>query len=107
MFKSPQTSNFLAWPTKENQDRHYKFVGLFTELSQNFITVERKTYSILEWLGDVGGLREGLLLIGVSLVAPFANFALQFASLSNMTIAESKISKKGFSFRQSLLGLCC
>ena len=34
----------------------------------------RSTYSILEWLGDVGGLFEMLKLIGVTIVGPYAVF---------------------------------
>ena len=37
---------------------------------------ERQTYSILDLLGDVGGLNDSLRLIGASLVSPFASFAL-------------------------------
>ena len=40
-------------------------------------TIERKTYSLLELLGDIGGLLDGLKLIGFLLVSPIASFALK------------------------------
>ena len=39
--------------------------------------IERKTYSILEWLGDVGGLFDGLRLMFGQLIGPMAMFALK------------------------------
>ena len=40
-------------------------------------TIERKTYDILELLGDVGGLFDGLKIIGGFFVTPIAAFALK------------------------------
>ena len=76
IFKPPQKSNFDAWPTRANPEAHYKIVGLFTELSQSLITTERKTYSFLEWLGDIGGLFDGLLILAAFFVSPIATLAL-------------------------------
>ena len=41
--------------------------------------IDRKTYSILELLGDVGGLFDGLKTIGGFFVTPIASFALKVA----------------------------
>lgn len=38
--------------------------------------IERQTYSLLDLLGDVGGLFDALKLIGGGLMFPFAQFAL-------------------------------
>ena len=76
VFKPPERSNFDAWPTRADPDAHYKIVGLFTELSQSLITTERKTYSFLEWLGDIGGLFDGLLILAAFFVSPIATLAL-------------------------------
>ena len=38
--------------------------------------INRQTYSLLDWLGDLGGLFDALYLIGYALIAPLANFAL-------------------------------
>ena len=40
-------------------------------------TIERQTYSILDWLGDVGGLLDGLKIIGSLLIAPIASFTMR------------------------------
>ena len=39
---------------------------------------------MLEWLGDIGGLFEGLTRIGVFLGAPIANFAMKMELLISM-----------------------
>ena len=46
--------------------------------------VTRQTYSILDWLGDMGGLFDALYLIGMIIVAPISNFALKAELLSSM-----------------------
>ena len=46
-------------------------------LDQDMTLIERKTYSCLEWLGDVGGLYDAMRLIGHWLVYPIAFFSLQ------------------------------
>ena len=45
--------------------------------SSSFTTIERKTYSLLEWLGDVGGLFDGISIIASSIVSSFSAFALK------------------------------
>ena len=46
--------------------------------------IERKTYSVLEWLGDIGGLFEGLSLIASHLVAPAAAYVMRAELLSKL-----------------------
>ena len=38
--------------------------------------IERQTYSVLDWLGDIGGLGEALVIIGAYLVAPVAAYTM-------------------------------
>jgi len=38
---------------------------------------ERSTYSLLEWLGDIGGLFDALHIIGGFIVGPVAGFSLK------------------------------
>ena len=47
------------WPTKEDP-RLYKFNSMWLELDKEHQIIQRQTYSLLEWLGDVGGLFDGL-----------------------------------------------
>ena len=62
----------------------YKFHSFWLELSPSLMTIERKTYSMLEWLGDIGGLFEGLTRVGFFLVAPIANFAMKMELLTSI-----------------------
>ena len=55
----------------------YKINSFWIEISSSLTTVERKTYSSLEWLCDVGGLFEGLKIISGFFIAPAASFALR------------------------------
>ena len=47
-------------------------------------TYERSTYSFLEWLGDVGGLFDGLGLIFRVLIGPFSAFAVKAELLTKI-----------------------
>ena len=40
-------------------------------------TVERQTYSLLDWIGDCGGLYDGLKLLVGKIIAPIAAIALK------------------------------
>ena len=46
-------------------------------MSLDTVMISRETYSILDWLGDIGGLNGILLSIVEICVAPFASFSLQ------------------------------
>jgi len=39
--------------------------------------VERSTYSVLEWLGDIGGLLDCLTIIGGAIAGPIVGFAMR------------------------------
>ena len=52
--------------------------------------IERQTYSLLELLGDVGGLFDAFRLLGGLLVQPLANFSMK---VYLMTLAYSQISE--------------
>ena len=40
-------------------------------------TYNRETYNLLMFLGDIGGLLDGLMITGDFLIGPFATIALQ------------------------------
>ena len=46
-------------------------------ISHSLTSIERQTYSTLEWFGDVGGLFDGLKLLVAILVSPVATFAMR------------------------------
>ena len=102
----PEHSSYGDWPSRANPDAHYKFVGFWTELSQSLITTERKTYSILEWVGDVGGLYDGLLVIGSNLIAPITTLILRFALIANMRPTNTENDNSSASLL-SIVGICC
>ena len=60
----------------------YKFNSLLINLLQESTTYERTTYSFLDWLGDVGGLIDGLRLVVCLFIGPVTNFALKATLLS-------------------------
>ena len=46
--------------------------------------MERQTYSMLEWLGDCGGLFDALRIIGMLIMWPLTSFKLKSELLSNV-----------------------
>ena len=40
-------------------------------------TYNRETYNLLTFIGDIGGVLDGMLFIGEFFVGPFATIALQ------------------------------
>ena len=49
-----------SYPTEENPDGLYKFVSFDLYVSLDSLVTERESYSLLEWLGDIGGLLDAL-----------------------------------------------
>ena len=76
-FDAPAPSFLSKWPDKKGSDNGYKVISSFVTLSMDQNVIERQTYSILEWLGDVGGLFDMLTLIGSKLIGPFTLFSLK------------------------------
>ena len=46
--------------------------------------MNRQTYSILDWLGDIGGLLDALYLIGFVFISPLASYAMNSKLLSTL-----------------------
>ena len=51
-------------------------------MSPDEIVIERTTYNVLEWLGDVGGLFDALKIIGAVCTSPVAAFYLKVELLT-------------------------
>lgn len=54
---------YSAWNTpitEDNPTNRYKFASLEVNMSRDLRQIDRETYSLLDWLGDVGGLLECL-----------------------------------------------
>ena len=75
-YYQPEASRLSKWPTRENP-KIYKFSTFWVSHHPSMTSIERKTYSGLDWLGDVGGLFEGLFVIGSFFISPIAYFAMK------------------------------
>lgn len=80
----PQISAWDVFPTPDSPGSRYKFTSLEVNFSQNLNTIYRQTYSILDWLGDVGGLYDAVLIIIHVATLPFSTFALRTQLLSSL-----------------------
>ena len=76
-FGQPEPSILFEWPTKTEPEKVYKFTSIWLEQGLQEQILERQTYSFLEWLGDVGGLFDGLHLLVGFVVAPISAYALK------------------------------
>lgn len=65
------------FPTDEEPNNRYKFVSLNIMQDKDLTLINRKTYSLLDWMGDLGGLNDCLIVIGSILVQPFQLIALK------------------------------
>lgn len=79
----PKPSSWSNYPSEENPLAFYKFGSVEINLSQDLIIWQRETYSILDLVGDVGGLFDGLRYLFAVVVAPFSSFALQSKLLAS------------------------
>ena len=50
---------------------NYKVTGLEILASYDVVRINRETYSLLQFLGDVGGLYDALLFLGIFTLAYF------------------------------------
>ena len=75
-----QTQMDIAKPSSEISDLiadpngQYKFSSIEILAQKTKVTTSRQTYSILDWLGDVGGLNDALYLIAQMLIFPYTKF---------------------------------
>ena len=53
-------------------------------MSQDLRTWNRQTYSILDWIGDLGGLLDGLKYLCALIISPFSKFWAQSILLTNI-----------------------
>ena len=72
----PKPSSWNVYPTREKPDGMFKFGSIEINMSQDQITWNRQTYSILDYIGDLGGLLDGLRYACTFIIAPFQSFQL-------------------------------
>ena len=69
--KDPQSTFLQDYPN------NYKFTGINLNYSYNLNLIERQTYGLLEFFGDLGGLTDALIFLGGLFVGPFIEFEMQ------------------------------
>ena len=84
-FGHSEPSTYDQWPTKENPGEIYKLTNIWLEQGLTERIVERQTYSLLELLGDTGGLFDGLRIITKILILPFTRYALRAMLVSSFS----------------------
>ena len=83
-FEEAVPSDWNNWPTGASPDNKFKIASMMIYFNQDLRVIERATYGILDWLGDIGGLFCALRIIGQIFAAPFAAFALKAELLSSV-----------------------
>lgn len=76
-FAPPIPSAWFDHPSLSNPDGRYKFTSVAFQMCLDSMIIERSTYSTLEWLGDVGGLFDALLIIGTLVASPMVSFIMK------------------------------
>ena len=56
---------------------YYKFFSLEVNLNEDLKQIDRETYSMLDWLGDIGGLIEALKVFGEVIISSMSMFAFK------------------------------
>ena len=52
--------------------------------SDDLVEINRETYEMLQFVGDIGGLLDGLHLFGTLLVMPFVSFKAKSRIMHNL-----------------------
>ena len=89
---APQPTAWTDFPNKKDPYAQYKYASFDIELNPDLVYWQRQTYSVLDFLGDLGGLLDALRLIGEALIAPFSEFALKVTLMA--TIFYKPLSSK-------------
>ena len=71
----PVTS--MQFPTKDNPNAVFNYFQFIVTRNLDLKVHNRKTYSLLDWLGDVGGLLDGMYLIVELLIAGYSACSLE------------------------------
>ena len=80
----PKPSSWNVYPTREKPDGLFKYGSIEVNMSQDLITWNRQTYSMLDFIGDLGGLFDGLKYACAIIIAPFSTFSLRSLLLTTL-----------------------
>ena len=67
---------WTTYPSESNPYGYYTFYELNLTMNLDVTIHNRKTYSLLDWLGDVGGLLDGLYLLVEFFIASYQTLTL-------------------------------
>ena len=71
-----EKSSWAKFPTEEDPHARYKYTSVVINASADQRQISRKTYSLLDWIGDIGGFFDGLNAILGFFLRPLAVYAL-------------------------------
>ena len=74
---NPQYSAWTNFPSDKDPFALYKYASVEINLNKDLAMINRQTYSMLDWLGDCGGLLEALFFISDMFFAPFMIFKVR------------------------------
>ena len=78
-------SSWIKFPTVDEPNNKFKYASIDFNLGKNLVSINRTAYSVLDWLGDWGGLMDALLFVSHAFMAPISALALQ-SSLSSSLV---------------------
>ena len=81
--EKPQPTSWVNFPTTLEPNNKFKYASFDIYFSQDTQFWSRQTYSLLDFLGDLGGLYEAQKYIFGFLVSPISAFALKVATMAN------------------------
>lgn len=84
-FEQPITG-ISAWTDDliEKPNGQYKFTSMEVNLKLQEKVIMRDTYDFLSFIGDVGGLADGLLMLVSFLLSPYTSFTLRSYLLTGL-----------------------
>ena len=71
-----EASSWSKFPSEEDPRTRYKHVSVTINASADKRQISRTTYSLLDWVGDIGGLFDGLNTIVTFFLKPLAVYAM-------------------------------
>jgi len=82
--KPPQSSSLIYYPES------YKITGLEILVSYDVIRINRETYSLLQFMGDVGGLYDALFYLCLILLSNFNEVSLFSTMMPQLFVKDTK-----------------
>ena len=80
----PEPSAWVDFPTK------YKFIGVDILLDFTFKSINRSTYSVLDFFGDVGGFNGAMVLLPTYLMSYFTSMMYKWAITEELPIKKKE-----------------